>query len=694
MNQSQLSHLDETSDHTEDGQNQRLLRTDLLKAWHSELADISLAPISCVDVYRELVLNKSELLLQPVDTTDTATTAHLRPLPEGMLSTQHSAEKLALRTRKVDIETGPNSPVQRYTLYLVAGFAMTANANQIHRIPLLLIPVQLVAAADGTQHSIRYEGAPLRLNPYIVEVCDSTLDEQFPAFTTANDLRDYLRAMNRHLHEGLQCRVSANTGLFTLQSDVLKNITEDDKFELELARTTPGASFRPLPPAPAGFNAVFAARLLRYIPASELPAALFDFTSRTQPEPAIETWQADTLTSLTAERREKMLNCARWMSELGLGNWRIDALNQLPARVNSMRMALVSITENQAFGQYFRKEEQNAGLLAALYRCDAAIVNGPADLQQHSIGLHADPQTRVLLQSAKVESAVLESEMLALQQTFKINEVPDSEVLLRLIETIAQRENEPQLTNPLYFKARRRLNDILQTHNGLLTEADLVRLRSLALTLARIESFTSHRYNKRCFGTLYKGVHSNWQRLDGLIDYARWLAQQLGSETIAGRLLDCWPSYTRDHNIFRDELHQAAVASWQLGALLPDMITESSPLPSLIRTAEKYQDKITLWASYLHRHANDPTLTPHRLMLLAGLAVDDNTRAARLPQREYDERILSHVVAKGLSFSTLDATSNWLLDTMDHLDIDLATVRRHLDAEARLDTTSAVQIAL
>jgi len=237
------------------------------------------------------------------------------------------------------------------------------------------------------------------------------------------------------------------------------------------------------------------------------------------------------------------------------------------------------------------------------------------------------------------------------------------------------------------------LNDILQTHNGLLTDADLVRLRSLAQTLARIESFTTHRYNKRCFGTLYKGVHSNWQRLDTIIDYARWLAQQLGSESIAGRLLDCWPSYTRDHNHFRDALHQAGLARWELAALLPNLINPTTPLTAMIRTAEKFQDKITLWSKYLHRHSPDLTLTCNQLLAMAAIDSDD-IADSRLPMREYDQRIISHIATRGVDHSTLDITANWLLDTMDHLDIDLATVRRHLDAEARLDTSSAVQIAL
>jgi hypothetical protein len=692
VNQNQLSYLDETLDEVDDNRPDRQLRTDLLKAWSNELADIALAPISCVDVYRELVINRATLSLQALDPTVSASAAQLRPLPQGTLSTQHSAEKLALRTRKIDIETGPNSPVERYKLYLVAGFAMTAQANQIHRIPLLLIPVTLHSDAPD-DHKIRYEGAALRLNPYIVDVCDGKLDEQFPAFTKATELRDYLRSMNRQLHERLQCRVSANTGLFTLQADVLQNISEDDKFELELARTVPGASFRPLPPAPAGFDALLAAKLTRYIQADDLLDALFDFSSRRHSEPQTAGWRDASLARLDNERQEKVINCARWISELGLGNWSIDALNQLPGRVSNMRMALTSLAGRDEFSRYYRSEEQTAGLLAALYRCDEAIVNSPADLQQHSIGLHADPQTRVLLQSAKVESAVLESEMSALHQTFKITEVPDSEVLSRLIDTIAEREKEPQLTNPLYFKARRRLSDILQTHNGLLTDADLVRLRSLAQTLARIESFTTHIYNKRCFGTLYKGVHSNWQRLDTLIDYARWLAQQLGSESIAGRLLDCWPSYTRDHNSIRGELHQAAHAGWELAALLPNLIGPSTPMPSMIRTAEKFQDKITLWSKYLHRHSPDQTLTPNRLLALADITPED-IADCRLPSREHDQRIIAHIASNGVDFSTLDITANWLLDTMDHLDIDLATVRRHLDAESRLDTTSAVQIAL
>ena len=54
-----------TSGQKKAAQAARLLRNTSLKNWDTSKVDIQLTPVSCIDVYRELVIQKKSLRLQP-----------------------------------------------------------------------------------------------------------------------------------------------------------------------------------------------------------------------------------------------------------------------------------------------------------------------------------------------------------------------------------------------------------------------------------------------------------------------------------------------------------------------------------------------------------------------------------------------------------------------------------------------------
>lgn len=666
----------------------KLLRNEQLHSWNSSAADIQLAAVSCMDVYKMLVVQQKQVELAPQQQGGKLTA--VAEVKNSSLLTRHEAGKLALRCRKISMETDTSSDV-RYRLYVAAGYAVSsAQGDQAQRAPIVLVPVKIERLRGrGSPYTISYTGEPLRLNPHIAESCSSHIDQLIRPFEADADLRSYLRTIGRKIHGKLQCRVSANTGLFTLQEGVLEDLTVSDQFDIQLERTKPGKEFKPLPPVPENFNAQLASRILRFIDENELDNALNTFSGSDQsgiPSPP------DYELAFDESRVEKINKCARWMCELGLGHWQLKNLAVLPSRIEHMTGSLQTLSNAPAFNRYFQDEEQSIGMVLNLYKTRNRICNAPPEMQHHAISLHADPETRLLLQKAKIQAATLEQEMEVLHETFHMSAVPGSAALHNLIKVIAKREESSQLTNPSYFRARRQLNEILKTHNGLVTDNDLRKLDKMASTLRFAELFDSDKYYKRYFGSLFHGIRTNWQRLDSVVNYVRNLSYDLGSPALVGRLAEHWPAFHRDFQSIQEELQPAATDAHLLRSLIPLFIDESTTLPAAISTAGKLKEKVQSWQSYLNKHLRDGDLTPYLIAKSQHLPTDDSSPLVELPQRDYDDRIYQHIVGVGLSDDCVAATAEWLKNTLNYLEIDIATVRRYLEGESSIDFNEGVKV--
>ena len=533
---------------------EKLLRTANLTNWESDRTDIQLMPSSCMDTYQDLVIRGNPVQLLPAEAgaVDRFATADA-----GALATRHQAGKLALRCRKLEVETSPTSQPIRYNLYLAAGFVVHDVNGEKRRVPILLIPVTMSRLRGrGSNYVIRYQtGSLFRVNPQVSELCTTHIEQLVKPFESTTDLREYLRTIKTRIHAEINCKVSANTGIMSLQSEVLGEFSKDEIVDIELERTKPGIEFKPLPSTPAAFDPQLAIRILRFIAPDDLPAALHNFGGRPQNN---FTPVLDAEPDLDATTLEKYHNCAAWLIDVGLGHWKLRNIATLSGRVKTMTDDLDSLLSNTSYQKHIRDEFRTVDMLFRLNRVKDKILNSPPEMQHHAISQHADADTRLLLQKAKIQASALEQEVAIIRETFHMSAVPSSSVLHKLIKTIAKREEESQLTNPNYFRARHKLNEILKHHNGVLTDNDLKRLDSLAMTLRFAELFSNDAYYQRNFGSLFKGTDTNWQRLDSVVNYTRSLAQDLGSSLLVAQLADHWVSFERDFGTVTPQLESAA----------------------------------------------------------------------------------------------------------------------------------------
>ena len=658
---------------------EKLLRTGNLTNWKSDRADIQLLPSSCIDNYQDLVLRGNPVQLLPAET---GAVSKFATADAGAMATRHQPGKLALRCRKLEIETAPTSQPICYKLYLAAGFVVYDVNGETTRAPILLIPVTIGRLRGrGSNYTVKYQtGSLFRVNPQVAEMCTSHIEQLVKPFESTTDLREYLRNIKTKLHADINCKISANTGIMSLQAEVLGEYSKDEIVDIELERTKPGIEFKPLPSTPAAFDPQLAIRILRFIAPDDLQSALRNFEGRIEnrftPVP-------DADPDLDGPTLEKYHNCAAWLIDVGLGHWKLKNIATLPRRVATMTNDINNLLSNNSYQKHLRNEFKTVDMLFRLNRVKDKILNSPPEMQHHAISQHADADTRLLLQKAKIQASSLEQEVATINETFHMGSVPSSDALHKLIKTISRREDEAQLTNPNYFRARHKLNEILKHPHGVLTDNDLQRLDSLAKTLKFAELFSNDPYYRRNFGSLFKGTDTNWQRLDSVVNYIRSLAQDLGSSQLVAQFADHWVSFERDFGDIAPQLENAASSAHKLCSLIPMFIDQNTQLEHAAKTAEKFRSRINTWQKYLHKHFADTELTPYQL--LSNVALDDHNHPnITLPQQEFDERIYQHIVGGGLTPETVSATSQWLMNVIVRLQTDTPTVRRFLDKEAEL----------
>jgi len=659
----------------------QLLRTANLSDWKSGLADIQVIPSSCIDSYQQLVVQGNPLQLLPAEagSANGYITADV-----GALVTRHQAGNLGLRCRKLEVETTSTSNPIRYKLYFAAGFVTCTIDGQTKRAPILLIPITVARMRGrGSSYSISYKaGSLLHLNPEVAQLCSTHIEEVITPFKNTTDLREYLRGVKSKLHPDLASKISANIGILSLQADVLREHSKSEIVDIELKRTKPGVEFKPLPSTPDAFDPQLAIRLLRFIAPEKLSSALYSFAGHNVAETA-STRVADVDPDLDTETLEKYHNCAGWLIDVGLGHWKLKNIATLPARVDAMIASINSLLSSKQYQTNFRSEFRTVDMLHKLNRVKSKILNAPLEMQHHAISQHADTNTRLLLQKAKIQASSLEQELELFDNTFHMSTVPSSDLLHKLIKTISKRDEESQLTNPNYFRARRTLNEILQHHNGALTDNDLQLLERLANTLKFSELFGDDVFYKRNFGSLFKGTDTNWQRLDSVVNYVQSLSQDLGSSRLVAQFADQWVSFERDFGDFAPLLDSAATGADKLCSLIPMFIDQNTELRHATATAEKFRSRVDVWQKYLHRHYADTELTPFQLLSNMDLG-DHHYPNVTLSEYEFDERIYRHIAETGITPESVSVTSEWLLNVVVRLQTDTPTVRRFLDKEAEL----------
>jgi len=157
-------------------------------------------------------------------------------------------------------------------------------------------------------------------------------------------------------------------------------------------------------------------------------------------------------------------------------------------------------------------------------------------IQAHSD--HALKVAQVLQERASSEFREL-TELLTNQSSFfYLNKLPESSEIRRLADTVRKCNSWlKRLFSKQYRQVKKALLEILADRK-LIKAPDLAeRLYKLTEILGRIQPFEKNSDYQKVFGNLFKGMETDWQRLDQLVGWSQKLSKTLGSENSAKRFL-------------------------------------------------------------------------------------------------------------------------------------------------------------
>jgi|GEM_PF-5173293 len=603
-----------------------------LTDWKTSHADIRLLPLSCIDIYTDLVTrgNPVPLLSESAGALNESFAATY-----SVLGTRHQVEDLHQRCRQLESITANSTQPGQNTLYLAAGFIAHGSNGETKHAPVLLIPVSIERMhGRGSAYAVRYEsGRHFRINPHIAELCSDHIEQQIKPFENTTDLREFLHLTKSRVHKDYSCKVTANTGIISLPAGTLEQLSNEALVDLELERTRPGIKFMPLPATPDAFDPQLAIKILRFVEPENLQTALDNLAGQLNTTTGyVKNADPDIDEASLANYH----NCAGWLIDIGLGHWKLKNIARLPRRVQEMETNINQLLAASEFNRYFDEKYHTVDMLYRLNKAKDRILNSPSEMLHHSISQHADSETSMLLQQAKIQASSLEHEMAQFDENFNMSALPGSKTLSRLIDLVARREEESQLDNPEYFRARRTLNEVLNQHHGVLTDNDI-------------------------------------------------LSHDLGSALLVAQFADQWGSFQRDFRSIASNIEAAASSAHKLCALIPLFINKDTSLAHASRTAEKFRCRIDPWQKYLRKNYADTELTPFQMLSHMDLG-NPGYPQITLSQHPYDERIYRHIAANTLSENTIATTSQWLSNVMFRLGTDTATIRRFLDRESSLQS--------
>jgi len=161
---------------------------------------------------------------------------------------------------------------------------------------------------------------------------------------------------------------------------------------------------------------------------------------------------------------------------------------------------------------------------------------------------------------------VIEEELASLQSYFVLDKVPAKPQLLSLIEELGGNiDTGPDIVDADYFNARRQFMEFSIEKPANLTPEHQRMLSKLAKVLRFRELFVNNTEYRLALGPGYRGLRTNWDQLEEILEYSQEFAAVVESESIAASALGNWPEF---RNAFVAELELLQVSADALYRLI------------------------------------------------------------------------------------------------------------------------------
>ena len=582
------------------------------------------------------------------------------------LLTSHSESDLLRQCKKILVENALVKHKGDRQLYLAAGFISWPDAcdeTRKQRAPILLYPALLVRIPDQQRYEIRLAGDSPEYNTALITHIDERFDKTLPIFDENMPLSDFFAHCAESLHGAQNLELEFDIALGS--AALLHAVDADDRVSLPLM--------------PEHFDVALAMSITGNKSLEHLSAVLQlipDFHLCIDlDKPGNASDDPDMMNSAARLRRY-----AAKLAAEGLDHIEFRQLPNLPSTIEKSTRTMNLASETGTVAEVLCARELSARELIKLAGIIELVDKAPNNIDQWAHGDLCYANSTILLRRAQHQARLIEDEMKSLQIHFHLDKVPSKSQVLSLINELGVNlDHEPDFVGADYFNARRQFMEFSTSKPASLTPELRRSLSQLAKVLRFRELFVNNVEYRQALGRGYKGLRTDWAMLVKASDYAREVAEVLGSETLAASLLDDWQNF-RTHFIRELEtIQQAADATRTLLAIVGKR-WQTQSVSALATHATLIAGRLDHWHTqygYAESHSKKTASTV--LSSFSGATMDHVLIETQV--NETQSRIVQQLSDGEISIDQISDTLVWLSqasDTAREHQLDIDSIIEHL----------------
>jgi len=641
--------------------------------WGSEPSDIPLHPQSPQTISTALTTagSKITLLQSPSSDDEASNSEHVVPEQQDNVTPIHGRkrnppansaglltrltnEQLRERCKRLIVENALVKNRHEKQLYLAVGFlewSADPLQKQQYYSPILFYPVRLINESSSENERFGHvlyndDGIPHN-NEHLRSELQRTTGLLLPEYDTALSLDE-----NLNLLSGI---FSENASQFRLDYRMnLGNAASPAGVDPEVLGNNNFARL------PKDFSKALARNLIGNQNMGDLRVTLNllgasnDYLHSTP----VTTTESN-LMDLTRIRE-----FSRLLSQNGLGNVEFDRLNQLPDQIDDWILGTRPALQSELICETLEQPEITAVSLMKLAGIIELIDKAPHNIEKF---LHKDLAYRgtpLLFKRARHQALMIEEELSQLQQHFHLDRLPAKSQLLLLIEELGgAHQGEIEVVDSHYFHARRQFMDISTEKPTTLSNEHKRLLNKLVKVLRFRELFVNNTEYRLALGPSYRGLKTNWNELEKIVDYAQELRQVLDSEAMAAYAMHNWTLF---RNVYINTLDQLQTANIGLRNLVQIVKSydQSTSTKAILIEAKTLSEQLREWnaefgevTEYSGKTANS------MLQVFAKIHGLDSTNDKNVQQAK--DAIQGYLKAHADAEEQVESTLHWLLSAID-----------------------------
>jgi len=655
---------------------------DRAQDWSVRSSDIELHPHSPLAIADILTQNDGRLDLladvanRPVVTPTSEVTPLIRTKSsktrrsKANLLTRHSTEELAERCKRIQVTNALVKQPGIQSLYVAAGFLGLKHADSARRTraPLLLFPA-ILSKKEALDHGatrgfeLQLQSSVPDLNLELIDVVQDRWNLRLPKFNSDEPLATWYANVAEAIRDIDQ---------ISLEFDIAIGTALRPTHLTELADGSPW-----LPELPEHFDAALAMAITKPLDLQQLSDVMQLIGEPTEFE---HHWSRIEAANDGGSAIGELHQLALQLAEVGLERVEFRHLDDLPTRLHRWIENVRKTVANPVLESFGSKSSLTALQVIRLSSMVELIDREPNNFAEYRHSHLAFKTTRSILRRAHHQAKLIEQELNDLQSHFRLDRVPAKKQLLSLIDDLGGNTAvKPDVVDADYFNARRQFIEFSVDKPAHLTLEHQRALHQLAKVLRFRELFVNNTEYRQALGPGYRGLQTDWNELDSMIQYSAELSTHLESDDLAARLLDNWPACRSLYVTEFEQLQEGAEALHKLLRVI-GTAERHSPLHTLLPGCTLLADNLQTWRTpELDLTAYHSHTAADVLACFSGLDnADAHTEAVVVAT---EQRIREHIKDQSTEPRAIVDTLIWLLQACEtasrqSLNIDVIVRRR------------------